>query len=50
MSDTNDPKNEAMKEAVKRTPRVFSAEDLCGLAEDDEDRYINARREMERGW
>jgi hypothetical protein len=52
MSDTNDTRDEAMKEAVKRTPRVFSVEDLVGMAADDEDRFINARREMdrERNW
>jgi len=48
MSDTTDPRNDAMKEAVRRTPQVFSMEDLCGLADDDEDRLINARREYRR--
>jgi hypothetical protein len=38
-------REEAMKEAVKNTPQQFSVEDLCGLADDDEDRVINARRE-----
>jgi hypothetical protein len=48
MSDTNDLGDEAIQNAVRRTPQVISAEDLCGLADDDEDRLINARRKYGR--
>jgi hypothetical protein len=44
----DDPRNEAMAEAVQRTPRTFSVADLCGLDADNEDHAINARREYDR--
>jgi hypothetical protein len=50
MADTNDPKSEPIQEAVRRTPQVFSVEDLIGLDADDEDRLINARRAARSGW
>ena len=44
----DDPRDEAMQAAVRRTPRTFSVADLCGLDADNEDYAINARREYDR--
>lgn len=48
----DDQRNDAMAEAVQRTPRTFQVNELCGNAGDYEDDFINARREYdrERGW
>ena len=44
----DDPRYEAMQAAVRRTPRTFQVNDLCGEAGDYEDDYINARRDYDR--
>lgn len=44
----DDPRNDAMAEAVQRTPRTFQVNELCGNAGRYEDDHINARREYDR--
>jgi hypothetical protein len=44
----DDPRDEAMQAAVRRTPRTFEVNELCGRAGEYEDDYINSRREYDR--
>jgi hypothetical protein len=41
---SNKEQEEALKKAVENTPKVFSANDICDLDDDDEDRMIYERR------
>jgi hypothetical protein len=45
---TPDHREKALQEAVKNTPRQYSANELCGFDDDNEDVLIYERRCLER--
>jgi hypothetical protein len=48
MEKQNDPRLESLKNVKDNTPQTFSMAELCGMDEDSEDAYIDARRDRER--
>lgn len=50
MADKKKKQEEAVKEIVKKTPHIYSVNELIGLAEDDEDHLIYERRCRKSGW